>query len=88
MTQTSGSSAAPAATVTGYELPWVEKYRPMRLDDVVGNKDTIDRLKVIQKDGNCPHLLISGLPVSARPPRSSVSHELSLVMPTRKVSSN
>ncbi|CDU23366.1 probable RFC4-DNA replication factor C, 37 kDa subunit [Sporisorium scitamineum] len=65
MTQTSGSSAAPAASAavtTGYELPWVEKYRPMRLDDVVGNKDTIDRLKVIQNDGNCPHLLISGLP--------------------------
>lgn len=63
MTQDSGSSAAPAAsTVTGYELPWVEKYRPLRLDDVVGNKDTIDRLKVIQNDGNCPHLLISGLP--------------------------
>ncbi len=58
------SSAAPAASapVTGYELPWVEKYRPLRLDDVVGNKDTIDRLKVIQSDGNCPHLLISGLP--------------------------
>ncbi|CCF51222.1 hypothetical protein NDA11_001075 [Ustilago hordei] len=64
MTQDSGSSAAPAATatVTGYELPWVEKYRPLRLDDVVGNRDTIDRLKVIQNDGNCPHLLISGLP--------------------------
>lgn len=64
MTQTSGPTAASttSAGVTGYELPWVEKYRPLRLDDVVGNKDTIDRLKVIQKDGNCPHLLISGLP--------------------------
>ena len=37
----------------------VEKYRPQVLDDVVGNVDTIDRLKVIAKDGNCPHIIIS-----------------------------
>lgn len=37
----------------------VEKYRPLVLEDVVGNTDTIDRLKVIAKDGNCPHIIIS-----------------------------
>jgi hypothetical protein len=37
----------------------VEKYRPRLLDDVVGNCDTISRLKVIAKDGNVPHLIIS-----------------------------
>ena len=37
----------------------VEKYRPKVLDDVVGNTDTIERLKVIARDGNCPHLIIS-----------------------------
>ena len=37
----------------------VEKYRPAALDDVVGNAETIDRLKVIAKDGNCPHMIIS-----------------------------
>jgi replication factor C subunit 2/4 len=37
----------------------VEKYRPSVLDDVVGNTDTIERLKVIAKDGNCPHIIIS-----------------------------
>lgn len=37
----------------------VEKYRPSVLDDVVGNVDTIDRLKVIAKEGNCPHIIIS-----------------------------
>ncbi|KAH7101724.1 P-loop containing nucleoside triphosphate hydrolase protein [Auriculariales sp. MPI-PUGE-AT-0066] len=47
---------------TSYELPWVEKYRPHQLDDVVGNSDTIERLKVIARDGNCPHIIISGLP--------------------------
>ena len=37
----------------------VEKYRPTVLDDVVGNSDTIERLKVIARDGNCPHIIIS-----------------------------
>lgn len=37
----------------------VEKYRPQILDDVVGNEETIERLKVIAKEGNCPHIIIS-----------------------------
>jgi len=47
---------------SGYQLPWVEKYRPRRLADVVGNAATIERLRVIEENGNCPHLLVSGLP--------------------------
>lgn len=53
------ASASANGKAPSYELPWVEKYRPLKLDDVVGNAATIDRLKVIQEDGNCPHLLIS-----------------------------
>ncbi|KAF2840293.1 P-loop containing nucleoside triphosphate hydrolase protein [Patellaria atrata CBS 101060] len=45
-----------------YELPWVEKYRPIVLDDIVGNTETIERLKIIAKDGNMPHVIISGMP--------------------------
>ncbi|KAK4190683.1 P-loop containing nucleoside triphosphate hydrolase protein [Podospora australis] len=45
-----------------YELPWVEKYRPKFLDDVVGNTETIERLKIIARDGNMPHVIISGMP--------------------------
>lgn len=44
------------------EVPWVEKYRPVYLDDVVGNSETVERLKVIAHDGNMPHLIISGTP--------------------------
>lgn len=44
------------------ELPWVEKYRPHKLDDVVGNEETIERLKLIVQDGNMPHMIILGLP--------------------------
>ncbi|KAF2280340.1 P-loop containing nucleoside triphosphate hydrolase protein [Westerdykella ornata] len=51
-----------AAGGTQYELPWVEKYRPIYLDDVVGNTETISRLKIIAKDGNMPHVIISGMP--------------------------
>lgn len=44
------------------ELPWVEKYRPQTLDDVVGNLGTVESLKRIAKEGNMPHLIITGLP--------------------------
>ncbi|KAG4303915.1 hypothetical protein PORY_002659 [Pneumocystis oryctolagi] len=45
-----------------YDLPWVEKYRPATLDDIVGNTETIERLKVISVNGNMPHIMISGMP--------------------------
>ncbi|KAJ9056190.1 replication factor C subunit 4 [Entomophthora muscae] len=45
-----------------FELPWVEKYRPKILSDVVGNTETVERLKVIAKDGNMPNLLLTGTP--------------------------
>jgi replication factor C subunit 2/4 len=47
---------------TGYAMPWVEKYRPLTLDQVVGNEDTITRLQAIAEDGNMPNLILSGPP--------------------------
>ena len=44
------------------ELPFVEKYRPNLLKDIVGNDDTISRLSVIAKEGNMPNIIISGTP--------------------------
>ena len=46
----------------GYQTPWVEKYRPQSLDDVVGNEETLVRLRAIAKDGNMPNLILSGPP--------------------------
>lgn len=43
-------------------IPRVEKYRPVFLDDVVGNTETIERLKIIAREGNMPHVIISGMP--------------------------
>ena len=40
----------------------IEKYRPIFLDDIVGNSETVERLKIIAKDGNMPHVIISGMP--------------------------
>ncbi|PMD49213.1 P-loop containing nucleoside triphosphate hydrolase protein [Hyaloscypha bicolor E] len=48
--------------IANYELPWVEKYRPVFLDDIVGNTETIERLKIIAREGNMPHMIISGMP--------------------------
>jgi len=45
-----------------YELPWVEKYRPKRLSDVVGNEEVVERLKVNAKHGNMTNLLLTGPP--------------------------
>lgn len=51
-----------AKTKTNYTMPWVEKYRPLTLDQVVGNEDTITRLQAIAEDGNMPNLILSGPP--------------------------
>ena len=39
---------------------WTEKYRPERLEDVVGQRDIIDRLKAIVGRRNIPHFLFAG----------------------------
>ncbi|KAI5819854.1 P-loop containing nucleoside triphosphate hydrolase protein [Pyronema omphalodes] len=60
----SSKSSGPITTSStpNYELPWVEKYRPSLLEDIVGNSETVERLKIIAKDGNMPHVIISGMP--------------------------
>lgn len=54
--------AAPAPAAPASVVPWVEKYRPQTMDDVVGNPDTVARLRVIAREGNLPNLLLAGPP--------------------------
>lgn len=67
-----GAVASPAASEAGVgandsgkftmEMPWLEKYRPRVLKDVVGNVETVSRLRVIGRDGNVPNLILAGPP--------------------------
>ena len=40
--------------------PWVEKYRPRRLDEIVNQKAIIERLKQFVNDISMPHLIFAG----------------------------
>jgi len=41
---------------------WLEKYRPIKFEDVIGNKGAVDILKTHATAGTFPHLLLSGPP--------------------------
>ncbi len=45
-----------------YELPWTEKYRPKRLDEMVGQEEVIRRLKAYAEKKDMPNLLFAGPP--------------------------
>jgi replication factor C small subunit len=42
------------------ELPWIEKYRPVKLAEIIGQKEIIRRLENYVKQANVPNLLFSG----------------------------
>ncbi len=44
------------------EVLWAEKYRPRSLDDIVNQKEIVERLKKFVKEKNMPHLLFAGPP--------------------------
>ena len=41
-------------------LPWVEKYRPGKLEDIIGHEDIIKRLRSYVKTRNIPNMLFTG----------------------------
>jgi len=44
------------------DLPWVEKYRPIYIKDIVGNEEAVSRLQIIAEEGNMPNIIITGPP--------------------------
>ena len=43
-------------------LPWIEKYRPKRLSEVIGQEHVVEAMKAFVKKGSIPHLLFAGPP--------------------------
>jgi replication-associated recombination protein RarA len=43
-------------------LPWVEKYRPNNLEEVVYQMNVVNALKTSKQTGKLPHLLLYGPP--------------------------
>ncbi len=41
---------------------WIEKYRPNAFDDILGQRDTIEKLKAMAKAGEVQHMILSGPP--------------------------
>ncbi|MEM0107151.1 MAG: replication factor C small subunit [Candidatus Micrarchaeaceae archaeon] len=42
------------------DLPWTEKYRPKTLDDVIGQKPIVERLKAFVSNKNFPNMIFAG----------------------------
>ena len=54
------TAAAPPAKAVN--LPWVEKYRPSGLDELISHEDIIRTIRKFMDEGRLPHLLFYGPP--------------------------
>ncbi len=41
-------------------IPWIEKYRPKRLDEIIGQSAIVERLKAFVKTKNFPNMIFAG----------------------------
>ncbi|KAG5034849.1 Soluble starch synthase 1, chloroplastic/amyloplastic [Glycine soja] len=48
-----------SSSSNGYDVPWVEKYRPSKVAIIVSYEDAVSRLQVIARDNNMPNLILS-----------------------------
>lgn len=52
----------PPTSISTSSQPWVEKYRPQTMEDVVFQDEVILTLKKAIETGSLPHLLFYGTP--------------------------
>uniref|UniRef100_A0A3Q1F3Z7 Activator 1 subunit 5 n=1 Tax=Acanthochromis polyacanthus TaxID=80966 RepID=A0A3Q1F3Z7_9TELE len=61
--QLTGNMASTSkAPVQSRNLPWVEKYRPQTLDDLISHKDILSTIQRFISEDKLPHLLFYGPP--------------------------
>ncbi len=56
------SNGKPSLAETQASLPWVEKYRPNSLQDLIAHEDIISILDKLIESNKLPHLLFYGPP--------------------------
>ncbi|AYV84866.1 MAG: replication factor C small subunit [Hyperionvirus sp.] len=44
------------------QLPWIEKYRPKKLEDIILDSGTLTKIKRIIAEKNMPNIIITGIP--------------------------
>ena len=60
-----------------FDKPWIEKYRPDTLDQVVGNSEIVSQLRTIAKEGNLPNMILVGPPGTGKTTSMmALAHEL------------
>ena len=64
-------------TAPPLNTPWIEKYRPSKLSQIVGNKRIISNLQSISESGNLPNLILAGPPGTGKTTSVlALAHEL------------
>jgi replication factor C subunit 3/5 len=48
--------------ISNDSIPWVEKYRPKKLDEVIAHQEIVKTIKKLLKQNGLPHLLFHGPP--------------------------
>jgi superfamily I DNA/RNA helicase len=45
-----------------YNIPWIEKYRPLKLEDVIADENILTEMNNIIKNKNIPNMIFTGTP--------------------------